>query len=293
MKKLDSLINNLSMRAKVDYSLKQAPPRKDRTNKGMEFVVHEGFRFCLKKTADGGIYGVNPDYAFAIHKSLVNESYSVLMVSKIGSSQDDDRLVEREIEGIKSFLLNACSVHDIPLPQLALDADVKIKTILPYEKEGKNYSRIELNSFYNEKGDVSYSDDYIICDPAKNWAIVGWEYKNHSLDAVLRGEYECRLLGQTEFPVTVKFQHGFVNDNGEAGTAAYGSLTVLNDQPITKEEFYLSYYGLPEPNFETKLEAVVKDIAREGKLPTWLWYFLIGLTCIGVGYWIKRRWIVS
>jgi len=65
------------------------------------------------------------------------------------------------------------------------------------------------------------------------------------------------------------------NEDGTIHSANYWEGREYSYEEVPKEEFYLSFYGLPEPYF--------------GSNWSWSWYFVAGITCIAVGVLIKWR----
>lgn len=78
-------------------------------------------------------------------------------------------------------------------------------------------------------------------------------------------------------PIATKLERT-VSFPEDPGTTMQGVSTVeIVDEEILDEEFYLSHYGLPEPNFERTWYG------------SWLMYLIGGAACLAVAYAMRRR----
>ncbi len=68
----------------------------------------------------------------------------------------------------------------------------------------------------------------------------------------------------------------FLHDPGTVGKDVWTYEQL--DPPLSTEEFYLSSFGLPEPNFGTSWYR-----------GAWVVYLVGGAACVGIAYWFRRK----
>jgi len=125
-----------------------------------------------------------------------------------------------------------------------------------------------------------FSNGFLVSDPQRNWALTnygGTVYSNinkstFKTEAVL--EYPD---DRSSFPIpSRRTQHKTWPD--DKGTVLEKELTSKNvTNKVSKEEFYLRYYGLPEPKFGRRWYG------------NWVWILLLMIGAIGLGVFLRKR----
>ena len=123
------------------------------------------------------------------------------------------------------------------------------------------------------------TDGFLVCDPTRQWIVkeygAGFLNLNDNAAAtrriVLEHDDEIDAM-----PIATKITVSFARNDMDYTSETVMNLTVTA-RDLPQEELYLSYYGLPEPNF------------RRSWFGTWGWYLIGGVGCIVVGVILVRR----
>ena len=126
------------------------------------------------------------------------------------------------------------------------------------------------------------TDGYFICDPSNQWAVVesSWIYES------LTDKSKGRLTFNREFqskvgnvPIATKLTTSY--ESLDKAIDGFRRETIwtneIKSRDVPVEEFYLSHYGLPEPNF------------GKSWLGTWGWWMIAGIVFIVVGSIVAER----
>ncbi len=256
---------------------------------GSLFKCREGIRYALKSQADGMIYVINPDYAFVINKSTgaTKASYSIKWLGRPSVNPKDELTTTSKKEEIMGKMLGAWYMYNKTLLDIAEDPEIQIRSISPFTTEEGELIKIEIEDTNNVFNDPGFSNNYMICDENTDWSIREYGFR------MIGPKTNVKLINEMQFvgniPIPKSSVSEYINDDGEVMMRLTHSVEIVSSDMVPKEEFYLSYYGLPEPNFESKIESAIKDAIHEGRLPAWLWYLVVGMICLGIGIWIRRR----
>ncbi len=246
----------------------------------------------LKKRYRGdelGIVGKNSHYYFGITRTdPQTKMYTVSFFERVNSVSNQS--VE---ERINKEITKATEVPNAPWMLLGVHIsdwlnreNFEILGISEVEDEGRKRVRLNFEHIIKEIRPQYYSlsDSFIIFDPEYEWAISSYSivYNNAEGKKVSKSTSRSELGNLSNgLPVILKktLTTQMLEDKKQ-----YWEKVVLYDyseDDVEPKEFYLSHYGLPEPNFE------------EPFLSTWMKYLLAGLVCLGIAYWIKRRRAVA
>ncbi len=243
-----------------------------------------GLATGLRKAGNVFFAGRNDSYVFAIEQSPEGERTSLQFVEQIGINPDIDAQIA-EAEGVpRAMVLAAYSLSTDLLFRLIEDNVFSIQRVYAVSSAENNLVRVEFEYLVDDPArgiKDRITDGFLICDPAQEWALTeygGTRYNyNDEKKIVQRVLLE---LGESigEIPIATKVLRT-TNFLEYPGTVSETVITVevTSHDDVPKEEFYLSFYGLPEPNF------------GETWFGTWGWYLIGGIACIAVGVVIKRR----
>lgn len=255
---------------------------------GTLFKCREGIRYALKSQADGMIYVINPDYAFVVNKTVGTKApYSIKWLGRPSINPKDELATTSKKEEIMGKMLGAWYMYDKTLIDIAEDPEIQISSMSPDTTEEGGLIKIEFANTNNVFKDSRFSNTYLICDENTDWAIREFGFRMIKPETNVKLTSEIQFVGNIPIPKSLVAE--YINDDGEVTMRWTHSIEIVSADMVPKEEFYLSYYGLPEPNFESKIESAIKDAVHEGRLPVWLWYLVIGIICLGMGVWIRRR----
>jgi hypothetical protein len=245
---------------------------------------------CLQRSRDKRglemLKARNDSYAFAISRSSSDQPPTLQFLEQLGAEPMIDSKVaaiEKEVRGI---VLGAFYLWGEPLWQLVQGQDFMIQKVYGVQSDdGRQLVRVEFESEIKDQNaavQVSTREAFLICDPDNAWAMTEYRgtQENHirnknSAVRHVRLEYDDPVLG---IPVAKRaFETiDLINLPGNAIEIAY-SVEVVSDKDVPEEEFYLSHYGLPEPNF-----------SRSWASP-WVWYLVGGIACLAIGAIILKR----
>jgi len=230
----------------------------------------------------------NESYAFAIEKSSGRTSLQYL--ERLGVDASVDKRVEAELKqgNFAGALICICSgfmVAGEPLCDLILHEGFSVKRVFWKDMD----RRLLVCVDFEFRGfDASHNDRYLltegrlICDPGNEWAVVesSWIYESLSDKSkgrqISKREFQSKV-GNVPFATKVSFSYESLDSvNGDYRSETFW-VNEIKRTDVPKEEFYLSYYGLPEPNF------------GKSWLGTWGWWMIGGIVCIAVGTFVAKR----
>jgi len=251
-----------------------------------EYAYHKNL--VLKKEYHNGtsyIIAKNERYVFGISKEDGTEDYVLNFLEISNSNKKVDERIEKEVNNARALLRLPWNLFGHHLADWLQKEHFIILNVTEVVKDDKKMVRIDFEHVVTDirPGNLSLTDAYVICDPEAHWAIKERSvvYNNAKGEKVTTGTdyFEIEKL-EDGFPVVVKniSSTEFIGKKDEKIVNVF-EYEIKED--VAKEEFYLSSYGLPEPNFE------------EPFLSTWMKYLLAGLVCLGIAYWIKRRRAVA
>jgi len=230
----------------------------------------------------------NDTYAFAIEKH--SDRTSLQYLERLGvDATVDKRIAYESKEGqFAGAMLHLCSGFIIcgePLCSLILNEGFSIKRVFRKEIDRRllvcvDFEYRGFDSTHNDR--YLLTEGLLICDPSNSWAVVESSWTYESLSDKSKG----RQISKREFqstgasiPMATKVSSTYESLDTVDGD--YRSETVwvneIKRTNVPREEFYLSFYGLPEPNF------------GKSWLGVWVWWMIIGIVCIAVGTFVAKH----
>lgn len=204
---------------------------------------------------------MNPTYAFVLAQRDGGD-YSLMAVQKIGQSAADDLYIKKKMVQAFEYPFFAYSFYQFPVWNLIGHPNFKLEKIQSaFDESGMERIRVDFE--FSPQQEIVSSIDYgvkechIVFDPVNDWKMVSYG----------RGHYYGNDPSQFTDPRQVRtvdvYPEGklaftdlcevFFND-GKPPLKVQGKVVRIESsyEPIPHEEFYLSYYGFPEPNFGAK-----------------------------------------
>ena len=227
---------------------------------------------------------VNGRYAFAVSRTGETASLQYLERLGVDKTVDNRVLEESEQREFGAALSNACGYMTAGkvLTELVKSKDFSIKKISRREVNGKLL--VALGFEYLGR-DVLHKEDYkltegeLILDPANKWVVTAssWIY-----ESLTRG-HKGRLTMQRDFegmafdlPIATKVISKY--EDLDIKYVDKETWTVeLKRAEVPEEEFFLPYYGFPEPQFERSF------------FEKWGWWLIVGILFLATGCWLTMR----
>ncbi len=218
----------------------------------------------------------NGDYAFRISRATAAKSYRLVFLERLGDNPVYDKRIQEEYDEARCHALGTWSVNSEPVSHIVESPSFQIKKVAAEKQDGVDLVRIEFDRLYTdpEQRPWSYSEAFLMCDPERHWALR--EYGYTWVDG--RRQRTSVTFGEVidGFSLAEKITRRETQNDGL--TVSRQDITVeLLSHDVPKEEFYLSHYGLPEPNFQ-----------RRG-FGAWMWYLIAGIVCLGMATIIVKR----
>ncbi len=266
------------------FAKKQKDPHRVRTRK-FDVAIRGPLGLASRIRKSGNIsFGVrNGVYAFALEQSPENERTTLQFVEKLGVDPAIDARVA-ELEGKPRNIIMASFTIGAKLLSQQIESDAfSIQRAYAVSAGDRELVRVEYEYHVDEPVQgrkYRVTNSFLVCDPAQQWALIeyggtSYNYRDESTTVhhtVLRNR---ELIDG--IPIAMRASTT-ISPYDDPGTMIETVTTIdVTDHDIPKEEFYLSFYGLPEPNF------------GETWFGTWGWYLIGGIACIAVGVIIKSR----
>jgi hypothetical protein len=225
----------------------------------------------------------NDDYAFVIHRTRGTGKTSLQFVEQLGVNEDVDlKIADSESESA-SVVFGTIYLWSHPLASLVKSTTFKIHRVSSLQSASGDLVRVEYEYTYVEPRrhrDEHLYDGYLICDPVNKWALKEYggtlnSRVNNSVSVhQVVVEWGDSIAG-IPFPKTITRRSTYPDDVGSE-SEGISEIMVINEE-VPQEEFYLSHYGLPEPNFS------------RGWFGPWVWYLLGGAACVTTGAVLLKR----
>ncbi len=226
--------------------------------------------------------GRNDDYAFALSKQSDGERISLEFVEQLGVDPKLDARIAAMEEEPRRMALGGFYLWNDPLFHLVESGSLSIKRVNGVTSEGKDLVRVEFDCLVDDStGRPKYevTEGFLVCDPAREWVLT--EY----------GGTYYRFVNKTTSLLHAVLEYGDVIDGIPIATKTTRTMdlqdsdfrleSVLTAEIISRdvpeEEFYLSHYGLPEPNFNRPW------------FGAWAWYLIAGIGCLVISATILKR----
>lgn len=251
---------------------------------GSTIAVRQGHNF-LEMTVDPKsrmeiVKGLNDEYAFTLSRARGSQKYSLTLVAR---RDDPDYKVRigTELSGIYFIMLSTHYIVGWLSWDLVEHPDFEVQSIAIEQENDANFVKCCF-SFTPQTVPAGHQKrdffGYIKFDPHANWAIVEYEVMDSaaSIDSLRRRiAYEAL---EAQLPITTlvtarAFGPKYANDKFTTNV----KLLARDESEVSEKEFYLSHYGMKEPNFSRQW------------FGAWVWYLIVGLGCLLAGRLILRR----
>jgi hypothetical protein len=229
----------------------------------------------------------NRSYAFAIKRPSSGGQPTLDFLEPIGISPAIDARIATIENQVRGMALGGLHLWGEPLAKLLQSSDFLLKRV--YHVPGEPGSRLVRVDFEytaydssNSASNISYTDGYLLCDPSHDWTLVEYgatchvDRNNSTVRQMLILEYGETIDG---IPIAVKTANTvtLLGDNAGSTMEDLYLVEITQRDQVPEEEFYLSHYGLPEPNFSGTWAG------------PWVWYLVGGIACLVIGAIILKR----
>ncbi len=191
---------------------------------------------------------VNSEYAFVLTRPK-GGIFSIAGLGKRGASRSDDVRLEGTMGSSRNLFFAAYHFHGRPVWDLIRDSGFKLIGIKTSDGEEGERFHVEFSYTPQQVTNIDFMDvvveaGYLVFVPHENWR----------LSEYCRGVYPVFIETMDNPPTD---QLAFTKSSAETRNEEDGSFgsglsttgTELSYEPVPKEEFYLSFYGFPEPEF--------------------------------------------
>ena len=236
---------------------------------------------CLKMIySNGGVEVhevINEKYAFAVARSKAGV-FSIAGVQQKGVSDSDDLVIREKVNTARLYLLDAYSFYGRTVWGLVQDPGFKLTKIESFKNADEevrvrvefDYSPFNKPAVVNSIEDLTLEGSYLLFSPDDSWNLREYGRPISPRTMSKLKTHPDEQLGFTETTVS----RYFGPDDGQLKQEQWVRCVKSSYEPIPKEDFFLSHYGFPEPNFNAK--------------PMWPW-IAAGLTIAVICIFVSRR----
>lgn len=214
---------------------------------------------------------------------------SLQFVEQLGVDKDVDAQVLAIEQQVRGVALGAYHIWHYPLSGF-LDGGIPftIKRVSEADPKDPGFVRVEFDVLESnisadesvQGSHITYSEAFLVCDPAKAWALTeyGANLHNHRNNEDSVHHVTVETLGNVPgIPVGGRIQREISFPAHPENVRLSVTTIEVNNEAVSDEEFLLSHYGLPEPNFE-----------RAAFRP-WFTYLIGAAFFAGVGWMLLKR----
>ena len=235
------------------------------------------------KSGNDFVRAKNDSYTFSIVKSKNTGIASLEFLERVGLDKSVDKLIAERATFPRVQLSGAYNLWRESLFEIINYKSFVVERVYRVENEGNECIRVEFGYEFGDPSSVNghrITNAFLVSDPQRNWALTkyGGTMYTYVNKSTLRTEATLEYLDNLSgFPIPSKItQRTTWPDN--KGTELESELTSKNvTKNVSKDEFFLSYYGLPEPKFESRWYG------------NWIWILVVGIGVIGFGVFLRKR----
>lgn len=227
---------------------------------------------------------MNPRYVFELTKSPNASRFSLNWIAE-RKNLTNKQLQQIEYSALQVYgpVLSNYRVFGWFLWDLLDSPRCSIRSIRETTESGINLIEVEYSLMGSAEGFAGKKigmNGTFACDPNRLWTIVR-ETVTHGPGGRVANvsEFESTNIRDDQLPILTRLKGtGFKEDGTKRSTNVLYEFISEDDTPLTEDMFYLSHYGLPEPNF------------KNSWVSSWMVYLFAGVTLILAGrHLIKRR----
>lgn len=222
----------------------------------------------------------NNEYAFQLNRADSTKAYTLNFVEQLDAGSVIDPRIHRAENEMRALPFAGWYLMLDTVESIVTSPTFQFRRVAAERRDGRNLVRIEFDRKLSDpmKRGSSFSPAYMVCDPERHWAMV--EYGMTSFDGLLSSRTSLTYGGLVDgLPIAKTITHrssSTQKDDKVLNWESIISVEVIGDD-VPREEFYLSHYGLAEPNF------------KRTWFGTWFWYLIAGIVCVGAGSIIAKR----
>ena len=223
----------------------------------------------------------NSEYAFQVNRAseAKAKAYSLSFIEQLDTSGAMDRRIQQTENAARSDVFGGWYLWGETVVSVVESPTFQFKRVAAENRDGTDLVRIEFDRQYADRNqrNLSYTDGFMVCDPDRHWVMV--EYGMTCRDGLITSRTTLtygELIDGLPIPKLITRRNVTRDDKGDLNWGTVATLEMIGGD-VPREEFYLSHYGLPEPNF------------RRGWFGTWVWYLIAGVVCLGVAAIIVKR----
>jgi hypothetical protein len=232
----------------------------------------------------------NRSYAFMMTSPPTGGVPALQFLERMGASPSTDSKITEIEQEARAVALSGFYFIKHPLPTVFQSKDLQLHRVYSVQAhDGKRLVRAEFDWTAHDSPrtgfDALYTNAFVICDPSNHWAMTEYGTQHYLEINKSRGEHHFQLeYGDASegIPVATRIVHTLTylnQDSTDSGTTwqAIRVVDPYSKDQVPEEEFYLSFYGLPEPNFSGTWAG------------PWVWYLVGGIACLVIGAIILKR----
>jgi len=226
----------------------------------------------------------NEQYAFGVQKPQDSDQFSLQFVERHGASELTDQMIAEKEHLARAVVLSAYHFFGIPLGTAIDSSEFEIHDAFAVDTASGRLVRVEFDYLSHDPAgapDQTCTDCFIVCDPQKQWALAEYGGTVHTEINGATALHQVNLeLSQSSAGIPIATKVVSITDSVDDPGTVSRSISTLEilDTEVKDDEFYLTFYGLPEPTFQER-----------SIWGAWLWYVLAGAACIVVFVFVRRR----
>jgi hypothetical protein len=227
----------------------------------------------------------NGSYAFAIDRST--NPPSLVYLERLGVDPAiDERVAYQKKNEFDAAITNIYGYMILGklLPDLVNSPDFSLKKLAKRDALGK--AMVELEFEYNgfdaeHKDKYKLTDGKLLLDPTNDWVLASasWVFESFPEGEKNKITHQREYnLGREGFPFSSKSVLKVESlDKGRRYDTEVIMTVECKRQEVPKEEFFLTFYGLPEPQFDRSF------------LQKWGWWLIGGILFLATGCWLTMK----
>lgn len=222
----------------------------------------------------------NSEYVFQIGRQSAAKAYSLSFIEELGRVSTKERQIQQAENEARWVPFAGWYPAGEPFADFVASPTFQIQRVASENRDGRDLVRIEYERKYSDplKRASSITDGFLLCDPKRHWVIT--ECGTTTFDGLQVSRASLTFGEPVDgLPIVRTITDVVTGKNSLGEPVSWRNVITIEviDHEVPREEFYLSHYGLPEPNF------------RRGWFGTWVWYLIAGVVCFGVAAIIVKR----
>jgi len=232
----------------------------------------------------------NDKYAFALDQTQTGARGTLRYVEQLGVNPAVEAQVAQYNGMVRGVALAGYHLWQHPLFRAFHEEVFTIKQVSDISSEGAALVRVDFAGIVTEPAEdgsgeapaYAYSNAFLICDPSKDWILK--EYAADVYVHINKGNARHHItleIGKTiqNVPLAIRIVSNVSSLNSDVKIDRSTEIE-FDPREVKESEFFLSHYGLPEPNFQ------------QNRFGRGVWYLIGGVFFFGSGWLLfKRGWM--